>query len=64
MKKILGIIGDIIFGLGVRGLYQGRIILGKVLPNISFTYGNIGLIILGFILVAVGFNNKNKKTEK
>jgi hypothetical protein len=32
-------------------MYIGKFILANVLPNISFTFGNIGLINSGFILV-------------
>jgi hypothetical protein len=67
IKVMIGILGLVILKISIQGLFEGKFILANVLPNISYTFGNIGLIILGFILVAAGFkgfNDENKKTEK
>ncbi|MCW1239960.1 hypothetical protein [Bacillus pretiosus] len=55
MKIFLGIIGLVIFGIGVRALFSGTFILENVIPSISHTAGNIILIIISIVLITFGF---------
>ncbi|MED1613217.1 hypothetical protein [Bacillus paranthracis] len=57
MKIFLGIIGLVIFGIGVRALFSGTFILENVIPSISHTAGNIILIIISIVLIAFGFKD-------
>ncbi|MBH5317620.1 hypothetical protein I6N90_07365 [Paenibacillus sp. GSMTC-2017] len=63
MKTIIGIVGVIILVFGVFGIFQDRFILEELMSTIPFTYGNIGLISVGAVLIGIGFKNKIKKSE-
>ncbi|MGQ7875628.1 hypothetical protein [Bacillus sp. 1A] len=61
MKIFLGIIGLVIFGIGVRALFSGTFILENVIPSISHTAGNIILIIISISIVLITFGFKGHK---